>query len=194
MRTRFFLLLTFVVLAFAGCQKTPYEEEIDEGTEQRGGTSSSDDSGSDEDEDWDDGDYDSETPYVDSDVTDGNDNSGNDDREVTVTQFINAENLSGVYVTGYIVAACYQNKKYADFKPPFEGSSAILLADDPNETDVEKTIAIQLKSGTKMRKTVNLEDHPENHKKRLRVFGYRTDYLGLKGIKDIGANNWELLD
>lgn len=194
MKARIFLLMIAAVLSFASCEKSPYEEEIEENTEQSGGN---DNNGSDEETEWEEGDNDSETPYVDPNVTDGNDNNDGSIKtgdDVTVTQFINAANLPGVYVTGYIVAACAQNKKNAEFTSPFTYSSAVLLADDPNETDVEKTIAIQLKSGSKIRNAVNLDDHPENHKKRLRVFGYRTDYLGLKGIKDIGANNWALLD
>ena len=198
MKIRFFLLITVVVLSFVSCEKTPYEEEVEDNTELSGGDASdnsgSDNSDSDGEEDWEDSDNDSDTPYVDPDVTDGNDNNsdGNKDREVTVTEFINEKSLSGVNVTGYIVAACAKSKNNAKFMPPFTGQTAVLLADNPNETNVEKTIAIQLKSGTEIRKTVNLEEHPENHKKRLRVFGYRTDYLGLKGIKDVGS--WELLD
>ncbi len=196
MKTRFFLLIVAAVLSFVSCEKSPYEEEIDDQTEQGGGNGS-DSNSSDEETEWEDSDYDGDTPYEDPNVTDGNnqDTGGyHSGDELTVTEFINAANLPGVYVTGYIVAACAQNKNNAEFTPPFTYSSAVLLADDPNEKDVEKTISIQLKSGSKIREAVNLDDHPENHKKRLSVFGYRTTYLGLKGIKDIGANNWKLLD
>lgn len=196
MKTRFVLWIAVAVLSFASCEKSPYEEEIEENTEQGGGNTS-DNNDSDEETEWEDTDYDGDTPYEDPNITDGNDNNGDGYKtgdELNVTQFINAANLPGVYVTGYIVAACAQNKNNAEFTAPFTYSSAVLLADDPSERNVEKTISIQLKSGSKIRDAVNLDEHPENHGKRLRVFGYRTTYLGLKGIKDIGANNWELLD
>jgi hypothetical protein len=196
MKARIFLLIFAVVLSFGSCEKSPYEEDIEESTEQGGGKSSDSDV-PDEEMEWDDSDYDGDTPYEDPNVTDGNDqNTGGykSGDELTVTEFINADNLPGVYVTGYIVAACAQNKSHAEFTPPFTYSSAVLLADDPNERDVEKTISIQLKNGSKIREAVNLDAHPENYQKRLRVFGYRTSYLGLKGIKDIGANNWNFVD
>lgn len=195
MKTRFFLLITVAVLSFVSCEKTPYEEEVEDNTELSGG-GASDNSDSDGEEDWEDSDNDSDTPYVDPDVTDGNDNSDSEYSKgdiLTVSQFINAkEGLPQVYVEGYIVAACANNKKNADFDPPFNMSSAILLADSKDERDVEKTVSISLKSGSNIRKALNLEENPKMLHKKVKVFGLRTTYLGLKGIKDVGS--WELLD
>lgn len=194
MKARIFLLLFAVVLSFVSCEKSPYEEEIEESTEQGGGKSSDSDV-PDEEMEWDDSDYDGDTPYEDPNVTDGNDqNTGGykTGDELTVKEFIEAEKLPQVYVVGYIVAACAQNKKNADFDPPFKWSSAILLADSKDERDVEKTVSISLKSGSNIRKALNLDDNPDKYLRKVKVFGIRTTYLGLTGIKEVSA--WELVD
>lgn len=198
MKTRIFLFMLSALLICSACEKASFYDDEEDDVVQKDdtGKGSDTDDGNDEDGDWVGRDNDSDTPYEEKDIVDGNDPDAGDYHTgdyLTVTEFINAQSLPGVYVTGYIVAACAQNKKNAQFTPPFTWSSALLLADDKDETDVEKTIAIELKSGSKIR-DINLDDHPENHLKRLRVFGYRTNYLGLKGIKGVGAGNWELLD
>ena len=187
MKIRFFLLITVVVLSFVSCEKTPYEEEVEDNTELSGGDAS-DNSDSDGEEDWEDSDNDSDTPYVDPDVTDGNDNSSNDVKKgdtISVVRFLQRNLPGGVYVKGYIVGCCAQKKTNNDFTDPFQFTSALLMADSPDETDLDKMMAVQLKSGTKIRIELNLEDHPELYKHRLLLFGYYSDYMG-GGMKDIG--------
>lgn len=136
-------------------------------------------------------------PYEEPDInTDDGENEGGISTGdiVSVNDFLTKDVNGGVYVEGYIVASCVQNIKNADFDAPFKGETALLMADDPNERNTDKVISIQLKSGSEMRKSLNLEDHPENKGKRLKVFGYRNTYLGITGIKDIASGMFWLLD
>lgn len=139
---------------------------------------------------------DKDAPYEETDI-----NTDDDNKEgistgdtVSVSDFLTKKISGGVNVEGYIVASCVQNIKNADFDAPFKGATALLMADDPDERNTDNVISIQLKSGSKMREELNLEDHPENKGKRLRVFGYRNTYLGITGIKDIASGMFWLLD
>ncbi len=98
---------------------------------------------------------------------------------VTVSQFLNTTITSEVYVQGYIVGSCQRSIKNADFEAPFEGHTAVLLADHKDEK--EEVIVIHLKTGT-MRNAINLEDHPENCGKRLKIKGTQDTYLGTTGM------------
>lgn len=118
----------------------------------------------------------------------------NSDDIISVSEFIENDLSESVYVKGYIVASCTRNIKNADFDAPFEGATALLLADSPDERDTDNVISIELKSGSKMREELNLEDHPENKGKILVVFGSRTTYLGIIGMKNISSGMYWLID
>ena len=123
----------------------------------------------------------------------GGGNNGKNDREkrYTVMEFINGNFSYQVWVKGYIVGSCYSNIKNADFTPPFDGSSALLLADRPGQTDLDSIIPIQL---TGPRRTYcNLVDHPENFGCQAEFFGSKNTYFRMTGMKDdIGAFNlWD---
>ena len=111
---------------------------------------------------------------------------------LTVAEFIAGDFSEGVFVRGYIVGACSTNIKHADFEAPFEWSSAILLADEQGETNTDKMISIELKSGSNVRKIFNLKDHPENFGKQAQFFGYHGKYLGIIGIK--GPTGYKLFE
>ncbi len=106
---------------------------------------------------------------------------------LNVAAFINNTEFGDiVWVKGYIVGCANGSKgnQYC-FCEPFEFSTAVLLADNKNETDQQNTISIQLTSGSAIRKIVNLVDNPENIGKTLVVAGRKTTYLKLNGIKEI---------
>ena len=69
------------------------------------------------------------------------------DKMHTIMEFIKNSYNTQIWVEGYIVGACHQSIKYAEFEPPFTGSSAILLADRPGQTDKDSIMSIQLKAG-----------------------------------------------
>lgn len=125
-----------------------------------------------------------DTLYSDVEPTEGS--------EVRVGQFLHQSIGVEVYVKGYIVGSCQRSIKNADFDAPFEGHTALLLADSKDERT--EVITIHLKTGT-MRNTLNLEDHPENQGKTLRVKGRQGTYLGTVGMseEDI-TGEYELYD
>ena len=83
---------------------------------------------------------------------------------LTVAEFVNGNFEGGVFVSGYIVGDCTKSIKNAEFE----------LA------------AIQLPQGKK-RDALNLVDHPEHFRHRITLFGYRTTYLRIAGMKDFSA-------
>ena len=112
--------------------------------------------------------------------------------EVGVDQFLHQTIDVEVYVRGYIVGSCQRSIKNADFEAPFEGHTALLLADRRDER--EKVVAIHLKTGA-MRSALNLEDHPENQGKALRVRGKQGSYLGTVGMNEENiTGEYELLE
>lgn len=198
-------ILPFIMLfaVFTACEKAVIDDE-DDNDKTENPIEKPDNPGTDGEDSDDDGtvvepDDDSDKNQEEDDIVDGND-PDKDDSDVesgdiiSVTDFLTKSLSGGVWVEGYIVGACKQNIKYADFTAPFKGASALLMADNPEETNTANVIAIELKSGSNIRKAANLEDHPENKGKRLKVFGYRENYLGIIGIKNISSNMFELFN
>lgn len=121
----------------------------------------------------------------DSTSTDGGNPSVGD--TLNVAAFINDTEFGDiVWVKGYIVGSANGSKgNQYRFCEPFEYSTAVLLADNKNETNQQNTISIQLASGSTIRRIVNLVDNPENIGKTLVIAGRKTTYLKLDGIKEI---------
>ena len=58
----------------------------------------------------------------------------------------------------------------------FSSDNAILLADEPGETDTDKVIAIQLRT-KELKENIGLETNPDNYNKRIRFLGLKRKYL-----------------
>lgn len=168
-----------------------------------GGGSEGDEPG--EPGDWEEIDYDRETPYEEpyqgggeeGSSSQGGSEQGDDGvvaagSYITVNDFLTKRLGGGVFVNGYIVGACTKNKDYADLTPPFTYATALLLADSPDEKDINKMMSLELKSGSKIRAALNLVDHKELYRHKLQVFGYKEVYLGMYGMKGVGtwAYDW----
>ena len=112
---------------------------------------------------------------------------------VDVATFRNNDIGRQVWVKGYIVGAATgaNNRVRYELEPPFTYDTAILLADDPAETSVDKMISVRLVQGER-RELLNLADHPENRGERIAVFGLRETYLKMPGIQDIDAYKFPL--
>lgn len=120
----------------------------------------------------------------DDDNTEEPDNTGYETGDiVSVSEFLKKDIRCQVWVVGRIVGDCTRSKNYAEFEAPFTHSQAILLADDPNEKDIEKMISVCLTTNKSMRNDLNLVDNPQNLNQHVAVFGFRGSYLGLLGIK-----------
>lgn len=164
-------ILSMLLAVFTACEKPVYDEEEDkEKTENKSDGASHDknDNGG-----W----------------INGEGNKGNDWQDgdtISVSQFMETGNDKIVLVRGYIVGSATGAKGYDyNFTKPFKYETALLLADKLGEDDKAKVISIQLKSGSAMREELNLAQNPENYRKLLTVYGMKTTYLKIPGIKEI---------
>lgn len=91
------------------------------------------------------------------------------------------------YVQGYIIGAneTQDSLTVTSLKTsaPFKANN-IVLADKPGETDIAQMAPIQFPVG-KVRNGVNLKDHPEHLGQLVLLYGKRTEYMGITGIKDV---------
>ena len=88
-------------------------------------------------------------------------------------------------VKGYIVGSI-DDKSIDDAN--FSGTAVLktnlLLADNADETDIAKCLAVQLPSG-KVRDALNLVDNPGNYKKFVTLTGSLEKYFGVAGFKSV---------
>ena len=104
------------------------------------------------------------------------------------------------WVRGYIVGAVktgvtsITSSASIDWNAPFSSSTNVLIADNPNETDYNKCIAVNLPASTPLRTQVNLADNPGNKGKLLNVKGTLRTYFGIPGLRDAtgAASDFEL--
>lgn len=92
------------------------------------------------------------------------------------------------WVKGYIVGEMsdFSNNKYFyELAPPFDGTSAYLIADNPNEIDLKKCMPIQL--GTERAATMNLDEFPQYWRKEVLTCGLLRDYFAMPGLKTLSA-------
>lgn len=117
--------------------------------------------------------------------------SPNEAKIYTVSEFIKGDfGNNGVWVHGYIVGACKRSIKQAEWEAPFTYDSAILLADDPEETEPENVISIQMVN-KQMKEEISLAANPQNYGKHIAFFGIKQKYLGIPGMKKhILASEW----
>lgn len=102
-----------------------------------------------------------------------------DRANLSVAQAI-ANNDGGGTVQGYIVGTMTGN---------FEGdfvATNLMLADDPDERDMSKILPVQLPN-TSIRGEINLQDHPENLGKEIRLTGSLAAYFSQPGLRDTSA-------
>ena len=112
-------------------------------------------------------------------------NDGTADAPYTVDQVIALGNPgTQAWVKGYIVGYYdYANNSSLVNSAAGAADSNVALAMTPDETDKEKTVAVQLPTGD-LRTALNLVDHPENLGKELAICGDLTAYFGLPGVKN----------
>lgn len=175
-------LATYLLAAAAmvcSCEKPTYEEDGN-------GTSQGNNKDNTSDADHDNGGW--ANGSTGGSGTSGTGTDWQDGDTVGVKKFFTIPEDRAVWLKGYIVGCATGSKgnKYQTV-PPFEYETAILIADSPLETDKDNTAAIQLKSGTTARKDLNLKTNPNLHGCKVIIFGAKTQYLKLHGIKTIFA-------
>lgn len=112
---------------------------------------------------------------------------------ISVIQFINATSAKYLYVKGYIVGCATRNatkSENVDLDAPFKYATALLLADSPNERSVSNMMSVELKSGSKIRETLNLVEHDDMYQRKILIGGYRETYIYIPGIK--GSNDFKI--
>lgn len=88
------------------------------------------------------------------------------------------------YIVGYVDGGSLEDDSRFDLTSGNVSASNILLADSKEETDYQKCIPVQLKSGTDFRAAVNLVDNPQNLGKELILQASLEKYFLVAGLKD----------
>ena len=89
-------------------------------------------------------------------------------------------------VKGYIVGTI-NGQVYTEgcvFSGTAESKTNLLIADNPDETDYNNCMPVQLPSGT-VRDALNLVDNPGNYKKMVTLTGSLEKYFGVAGLKSV---------
>ena len=124
---------------------------------------------------------------------------GSSSNPYSIGEVIGAQN-SGVkgWATGYIVGAVASgittvtSNADIEWKAPSTIDNTIVLADDPNCTDISKCVIVPLPQGSKAREELNIKDYPALYKKQIKVKGRFETFMGQSGIVDI--ESWERPD
>lgn len=122
-------------------------------------------------------------------TTDGQDSDSIQDF-ITVKAALGKDYGEEVCVRGYIVASCTKNIKNIDYTYPFEGSTAIILADDTIGADSivpADIMPVCLTEWSQLRNALNLIDNPGLHNKRVTLNGTILKYMYCKGLRSVTA-------
>lgn len=130
-------------------------------------------------------DYRSATASYNLTVTDPNAPDGTIDNPYRVQDVIDGTATGNVYVKGFIVGS-YGSGSKTNFAREGLIASNLALADDPAETDVNNTIAVQMSSGSEIRTALNTQEKPYNiGVAQIIVEGNVESYITTKGIKSV---------
>ena len=94
------------------------------------------------------------------------------DSPLTVSQALAKKNdRKSYYINGYIVGEYRDysnNKHFYNIAPPFDGTSAYLIADEIDEIDLSKMMPVQIKDYVD---SYNLDENPQYWRKQLTIKG-----------------------
>lgn len=91
-----------------------------------------------------------------------------------------------VWVKGYVVGCVAGTSiSKAQFMPPFDIESNLLIADAPDVTEPSRCLPVTLLNGSVMRRELNLIDHPSIVGRRLLINGKLDVYFRQAGIKKV---------
>ena len=98
-----------------------------------------------------------------------------------------------ICVKGYLVASTQRSIQNAVFSEPFEGSTAIVLAEEPIKNsdiviDYDDLFPVCLTDASKgIRDSYNLVTHPEYWNHIVYIYGTRAEYMSMPGLKNVTA-------
>lgn len=112
---------------------------------------------------------------------------GSEEKPYNVASAISTGTSAGSFVKGYIVGYIYG--KSATEGAVFDADTCsvntnLLVADDPNESDVTKCLTVQLPRGD-VRDAINLKDHKANLKQEVVLYGQLAAYFGQTGLRNV---------
>lgn len=186
MKSAFICIMLITTILTASCEKPVIDDEGSNKKENKKDTESNGNKNNDKNKSDNGG-------WINDEKGDGSDgNKWGDGEEwqsgdtVNVAAFKANDFEDAIWVKGYIVgcASSTGGYKYC-FEEPFESKTSILIADSKKETNKKNVVAIQLKSGSDIREDLNLVENPENYRRMVFVYGYKTTYLKIDGIKEI---------
>lgn len=107
----------------------------------------------------------------------------------TVAEAIAAQNQGKTgWATGFIVGAVAAGKATVgsssdvDWKAPASADNSLVIADDPNCTDISKCVIVPLPAGSPFQKKANLKDNAALYKTQLWVKGTLATAMGQAGV------------
>ncbi len=112
-----------------------------------------------------------------------------------VEEAIAAQGTGKGWVAGYIVGAVapevtnISGNSDIEWKAPTTLDNTLVIADDPNCTDINKCIVIPLPQGSSFRELANLKDNAIYYKEFLKVKGTFANYMGKAGVNNSGASD-----
>lgn len=121
-----------------------------------------------------------------SDPTPSGDPKGTGSKEDPYNIVAAASASGNAWVQAYIVGWIEGQKiaEGAQFNGTSTVASNLLIADTPDETDVNKCMPVQLPAGD-VRSALNLVDNPGNYKKQVKLYGSIEKYFGVAGLKSV---------
>ena len=164
-----------LLLCFFSCQKSYDEEEYKKNNQQEGTKNDSNDTEKDS--------------SADNDKKDDNNHAQAD--TVSIKEFKSNTIGGQIWVKGYIVGAASGRPKTLELAPPFTVKTALLLADDPQESSINNVISVRLAAG-KYRDALNLVDNPDNKGKCIAIYGIQKTYLNMPGIYNIDGIEYSI--
>ncbi len=127
-----------------------------------------------------------------SDEDDNNSDPGSESTNcLTIAEAQALTENSNVWVQGYIVGVCKGSTSNTIFEPPFEETTAIVLADVPCNTETipsdfsEMLFPVQVNDYKLAFDNLHLSKRPELHNKQVKIYGLCTSYMKRKGMKKV---------
>jgi len=115
---------------------------------------------------------------------------GSSSNPFTVAQAIEQQNSGKGWVVGYLVGAVapevttVSSNSDIEWKAPTTLDNTIVIADDPNCTDISKCVIVPLPQGSPFREQANLRDRDVYYKTQWKIKGKLATYMGAAGLTD----------
>lgn len=169
------IFAVFALLSLSSCEKPQgvLDEDSDEKTSEVG-------TGSNPEEDGENGGWYESNPYYGKEYQNGD--------TVNVMKFAHSDFEGQVWVKGYVIGCATGSGGYSyQLSSPYMYETAILVGDSRWKRSLDNAVAIQLPSGSRIRKDLNLKSNPLLDGVTIAVKGEKTTYLKLPGMKKISA-------